>query len=86
MSYPIPFFADYIIHFPESYRGQKDISGITIKNAKGKIIKPKGTSWILKNPDSANPKYQELYNKNVVGTWTQTLYDSDIRAIYNYLH
>ncbi len=89
-SYPLPFFPDYTIDMPVSYIGGRDLTGITIRNKKGKPIKPKGTSagnmiWVLKNPDSSNLGYDKLYNKNVVGALSQSLYESDIRAIYKYL-
>jgi hypothetical protein len=89
-SYPLPFFPDYIIDIPSSYNGGRDLTGITIKNKKGKPIKPIGIptgsiKWVLKNPDSINLDYEKLYKKNVVGTLSQSLYDSDIRAIYTYL-
>lgn len=90
-SYPLPFFPDYIIDIPSSYSGGRDLSGIAIKNKKGKSVKPKGIptgsiTWVLKDPDYNNPGYQTLYNKNVVGMSSQSLYDSDIRAIYRYLN
>ena len=89
-SYPLPFFPDYTIDIPSSYNGGRDFTGITIKNKKGNPVNPKGIptgsiTWILKNPDSTNSDYQKLYKKNVVGTASQSLYDSDIRAIYAYL-
>lgn len=89
-SYPLPFFPDYTIDIPSSYNGGRDLTGITIKNKKGKPVKPKGIptgniTWVLKNPDSINMDYEKLYKKNVVGTLSQSLYNSDIRAIYTYL-
>ena len=89
-SYSIPFFPDYVIDIPNSYTGGYDLSGIIIKNLKGRIIKPKllsngNMSWILKNPESSHPEYDILYNKNIIGSLSQTLYESDIRKIYNNL-
>jgi hypothetical protein len=89
-SYPLPFFPDYTIDIPSSYNGGRDLTGITIKNKKGKTVKPTriptgSITWVLKNPDSSNKDYQTLYHKNVVGYTSQSLYDSDIRAIYTYL-
>ena len=89
-SYPLPFFPDYTIDIPSSYNGGRDLTGITIKNKKGKPVKPIGIptgsiTWVLKNPDSINMDYEKLYKKNVIGTLSQSLYDSDIRAIYTYL-
>lgn len=51
-SYPLPFFPDYTIDIPRSYNGGRDLSGITIRNKKGKIVKPKGKptgsmTWVL---------------------------------------
>jgi hypothetical protein len=89
-SYPLPFFPDYTIDIPSSYNGGRDLTGIIIKSKKGNPVNPKGIptgsiTWILKNPDSTNPDYQKLYKKNVVGTASQSLYDSDIRKIFIYL-
>ena len=92
-SYPLPFFPDYTIDIPSSYNGGRDLTGIAIKSKKGKPVRvttdtyygKENTRWVLKNPDSNNPDYQKLYKKNVVGTLSQSLYDSDIRAIYKYL-
>ena len=91
MSYPLPFFPDYTIEFPLYYEGGRNINGIIIINKKGLPIKPKGNpltrdiTWILKNPDSLNENYQKLYQKNVLGISSQSLYASDIIAIYKYL-
>ena len=85
MSYPVPFFPDYVINFPYYYTGGRNLTGVSIYTVKGRYVKPKYNTWILKNPNSDDDRYQHLYNKNIVGSYSQSIYDSDIRQIYNYL-
>jgi hypothetical protein len=84
VSCPIPFFPDYSISFPDSYLGGNDISSVIIigKNGRNISITDK---CILKNPQSYKTGYLELFNKNVIGCMSQTLYARDIQAIYRYI-
>jgi hypothetical protein len=84
VQYPIPFFSEYTIEFPEYYKGDYKTRDIVISR-NGKIVKENAGSWKLKNPESDTPEYDKFYNKNVVGTMTQTLYKSDIICIYNHI-
>jgi hypothetical protein len=85
-SYPIPFFPKYQISFPESYCGNSNMTGILIRNHKNTIIKPRGEGkdmyWVLKNPNSQHPNYQDFYDKFVIGKKSQSLYAGQIRKIY----
>jgi hypothetical protein len=82
ISYPVPFFPDYVINFPYYYSGGNNLTGITIYTVKGRYVKPKDKTWILRNPDSFTKQRQEFYGKNSVGLLSQTLYESDIRHLY----
>lgn len=94
-TYALPFFPDYTIDIPSRlikkdtvsiYDIKEAIDTIVIKNKKGKIIKRKSEGWSLKNPLSENPNYRILFNKkNVIGSYSQTIYLSEITDICKYL-
>lgn len=93
MEYALPFFPDYTIEYPLTYDGETDNFGYIIRK-NGKVIKPKydfrGEKrsvpyYVLNNPQSKDPEYNKLYKKNVVGTYTQTLYNRNFRDAFFYL-
>lgn len=92
MWHPLPFFPEYTIEFPMYYTGGRNVNGIIIRNKRGLPVNPKGDPlkrdiyYVLKNPDSLDDGYQKLYQKNVTGICSQSLYASDLSAIYRYLN
>lgn len=84
MEYNVPYFPDYTIIIPNTYKGyERNNTGVVIKNKKGKIIK--GPSWVLRNPQSHKEGYDKLYSKNKVGEMSQTIYEGDVYKIFHYL-
>ena len=84
MEYNLPYFPDYSIIFPSTYKGyERKNTGVIIINKKGKFIK--GPSWKLNNPEFDKKGYNELYQKNVIGAYSQTIYEGDIYRIYDHL-
>ena len=80
----VPYFPDYTITFPSTFKGyERNRTGAIIKNKNGKIIK--GAPWKLNNPEFNKKGYNELYQKNVVGAYSQTIYEGDIHRIYQHL-
>jgi hypothetical protein len=87
----IPFFPDYkLVYFvddtqdPRTAQLKDYVKIINIKN--NRYVKPKSFntnqhSWVLKNPQSDNEGYNAFYNKNIVGEYSQTLYEKDIYKI-----
>ena len=90
----IPFFPDYkLVYFVDETQDPRTAQlkdYVRIINTKNNLcVIPKRTNtyrgilykWILKNPQSDKEGYELFYDKNVIGQYSQTLYEKDIHKI-----